>query len=116
MTEDPADKTDFPAPPSATERQESAGKVVEPFGLDDPFKPRQGRDLVWKDVNMTLAGKKGKTSRKLLDGVWGEVPRGQVTAIMGPSGSGKVCTMDISCRFAGYHTIVANALRKRPLY
>jgi ABC-type multidrug transport system fused ATPase/permease subunit len=70
---------------------ESAPVLAEPSGLDDPLRPRDGRDLVWKDVNMTLDFKGEKESKKLLDGVWGEVPKRQVTAIMGPSGSGKVC-------------------------
>ena len=35
-------------------------------------------------------GEKGGDDRKLLDNVWGEVPEKQTTAIMGPSGAGKV--------------------------
>jgi ABC-type lipoprotein export system ATPase subunit len=35
-------------------------------------------------------GEKGEEDRKLLDNVWGEVPEKQTTAIMGPSGAGKV--------------------------
>lgn len=56
---------------------------------DDPFALREGKALLWKDVNMTLKGEKGEPDRKLLDGVWGEVPEKQTTAIMGPSGAGK---------------------------
>jgi ABC-type multidrug transport system ATPase subunit len=44
---------------------------------------------------MTLAGKKGEDDRKLLDGVWGEVPAKQTTAIMGPSGAGKPSLLNI---------------------
>ena len=54
----------------------------------DPFAPREGKTLVWRAVNMTLAGKKGEGDRKLLDDVWGEVPQRETTAIMGPSGAG----------------------------
>lgn len=68
---------------------ESTPESVKPSRLDDPFKPRIGRHLVWKDVQMTLKKTKGDEPPKvILDNVWGEVPKGQVTAIMGPSGSG----------------------------
>lgn len=65
----------------------------KPSRLADPFKPRLGRHLVWKDVQMTLKTKNNKKEdqeppKVILDSVWGEVPKGQVTAIMGPSGSG----------------------------
>lgn len=73
-----------------SQRRLSANLVPEASGLDDPLKLREGRDLVWKNVNMTLNGKKDVKPKKILDAVWGEVPRRQVTAIMGPSGSGKV--------------------------
>lgn len=78
-------------PPKLEEGVQSAAVLAEPSGLDDPLRPREGRDLVWKDVNMTLHFKAETESKRLLDGVWGEVPKRQVTAIMGPSGSGKVC-------------------------
>jgi len=71
----------------------------------DLFQPREGRDLIWKDLSVTLSAtaaatkNKNKKSddaaastkdvdKKILDSVWGEVPAKQVTAIMGPSGSG----------------------------
>lgn len=60
----------------------------------DPFATREGKTLRWRNVNMTLNGKKGKT-RNLLSGVWGEVPKKDVTAIMGPSGSGKTSLLNI---------------------
>jgi ABC-type multidrug transport system fused ATPase/permease subunit len=88
-----ADPPGFLLPPSPAlegRRRNSAVRVAEPSGLDDPLKPREGRDLVWKDVNMTINGKGDTPPKKILDDVWGEVPRRQVTAIMGPSGSGKV--------------------------
>jgi ABC-type multidrug transport system fused ATPase/permease subunit len=64
--------------------------TLKNVGLDDPLKPREGRDLVWRNINMTVKGRGDKQPKKILDGVWGEVPKGQITAIMGPSGSGKV--------------------------
>lgn len=75
-------------------------KPAKPTRLDDPFKPRMGRHLVWKDVQMTLKKTKGEEPPKvILDDVWGEVPKGQVTAIMGPSGSGYVYYLTF---FVGY--------------
>eukprot|EP00934_Nitzschia_sp_Nitz4_P005125 Nitzschia sp. Nitz4//scaffold27_size158506//133304//135455//NITZ4_002621-RA/size158506-processed-gene-0.89-mRNA-1//-1//CDS//3329545551//5115//frame0 len=61
----------------------------------DPFARREGKSLVWRDVNMTLKGVKGGEDKKLLDGVWGEVPSGQTTAVMGPSGAGKSSLLNI---------------------
>ena len=40
-------------------------------------------------------GRKGEEDRQLLDGVWGEVPEKQTTAIMGPSGAGKTSLLNI---------------------
>eukprot|EP00522_Entomoneis_paludosa_P006385 CAMPEP_0172451976 /NCGR_PEP_ID=MMETSP1065-20121228/9768_1 /TAXON_ID=265537 /ORGANISM="Amphiprora paludosa, Strain CCMP125" /LENGTH=650 /DNA_ID=CAMNT_0013203947 /DNA_START=259 /DNA_END=2211 /DNA_ORIENTATION=+ len=62
---------------------------------DDPFAPREGKTLVWKDVNMTLAGKGDEPPKKLLQNVWGEVPKKETTAIMGPSGAGKTSLLNI---------------------
>lgn len=54
---------------------------------DDPFATREGKTLLWRDINMVLAGKKEEEKdRYLLEGVWGEVPQRRTTAIMGPSG------------------------------
>ncbi len=56
----------------------------------NPFAYREGNALIWRNVNMTLKAKNGKQSeRKLLNSVWGEVPPGEITAIMGPSGAGE---------------------------
>lgn len=71
-----------------------AASVLEPS--TDPFAPREGKALVWRNVNMKLTGNgKGKTDRKLLEGVWGEVPPRQTTAVMGPSGAGKSSLLNI---------------------
>lgn len=84
---------------------EIGGGVVEnieivkppPKGLrDDPFAEREGKTLTWKDVNMTLTTKrKGEKDRELLSDVWGEVPKKEITAIMGPSGAGKTSLLNI---------------------
>eukprot|EP00980_Cylindrotheca_fusiformis_P027771 scaffold22559_cov111-Cylindrotheca_fusiformis.AAC.10 len=62
---------------------------------EDPFAYREGKTLLWRDINMTLAGKKGSPDVKLLEGVWGEVPEQKTTAIMGPSGAGKTSLLNI---------------------
>ena len=56
----------------------------------DPFAIREGKTLTWTNVNMTLAATNKEPERKLLDDIWGEVPRNKTTAIMGPSGAGYV--------------------------
>ena len=60
----------------------------------NPFAYREGNALIWRNVSMTLKPKSGKQTegggRKLLNSVWGEVPPGEITAIMGPSGAGNV--------------------------
>jgi ABC-type multidrug transport system fused ATPase/permease subunit len=56
----------------------------------DPFAPREGKTLVWRNVNMKLAASDKKKERLLLDNVWGEVPARETTAIMGPSGAGGI--------------------------
>ncbi|CAB9512460.1 Putative white-brown complex homolog protein 30 [Seminavis robusta] len=69
----------------------------------DPFAPREGKTLVWRDVNMTLAAKGSDPDRKLLDTVWGEVPKKMTTAIMGPSGAGKTSLLNILAGRAQSH-------------
>ena len=63
---------------------------------NDPFAPREGKHLRWRNVNMTVQvaemnsdKKKTIVTKTILDNVWGEVPLGETTAILGPSGSGK---------------------------
>ena len=83
----------------------------ESLGLDDPFLPREGRDLVWKDVNMALVAHGNVPEKKILDDVWGEVPKRQVTAIMGPSGSGKSSLLNVLAgrtRTTGKITVTAD--------
>lgn len=68
-------------------------KSIDPHGFDDPLRPREGRDLMWRNVNMTLSSSSGRgkksnePDKKILDNVWGDVPSKQMTAIMGPSGA-----------------------------
>eukprot|EP00934_Nitzschia_sp_Nitz4_P005064 Nitzschia sp. Nitz4//scaffold82_size85912//3498//7449//NITZ4_005123-RA/size85912-processed-gene-0.90-mRNA-1//1//CDS//3329558781//5054//frame0 len=62
----------------------------------DPFAARDGKTLLWRNVNMVLKGKSAQDpDRKLLDNVWGEVPECETTAIMGPSGAGKTSLLNI---------------------
>ena len=65
----------------------------------NPFAYREGNALIWRNVSMTLKAKNSKlTERKLLNSVWGEVPPGEITAIMGPSGAGEfVLKLCYSC-------------------
>ena len=62
---------------------------------------------------------KGKEDRKLLDGVWGQVPAKEITVILGPSGSGKTSLLNIlsgRARTRGKITIDANVkLDKTPI-
>ena len=48
------------------------------------------RNLVLSSIWLPQQGKKDEGDRKLLNESWGEVPEKQITAIMGPSGAGKV--------------------------
>jgi ABC-type multidrug transport system ATPase subunit len=54
----------------------------------DPFAAREGKTLVWRNVDMKLAASSKEKERIILDKVWGEVPVKETTAIMGPSGAG----------------------------
>jgi len=54
----------------------------------NPFAERQkGKTLAWKDIKMTVRGKRNEADQMILDNVWGEAPAQQTTAIMGPSGA-----------------------------
>eukprot|EP00970_Alexandrium_tamarense_P005235 scaffold847_cov199-Alexandrium_tamarense.AAC.4 len=59
----------------------------------NPFAQREGNSLVWNDVSMSLTTK--QCERKILNSVWGDVPSGEITAIMGPSGAGKTTLLNI---------------------
>eukprot|EP00980_Cylindrotheca_fusiformis_P027773 scaffold22559_cov111-Cylindrotheca_fusiformis.AAC.12 len=78
-----------------TKRLKNQKSSVLP-AAEDPFAYREGKTLLWRDINMTLAGKKdADPDIKLLEGVWGEVPEEKTTAIMGPSGAGKTSLLNI---------------------
>jgi len=62
---------------------------------DDPFAPREGRDLLWSNISLTVKERSGKGEVHILKDVWGEVPKGHMTAIMGPSGSGKTSLLNV---------------------
>jgi hypothetical protein len=63
---------------------------------DDPFALRDGKTLLWKDINMTLKGEKGEPDKKLLEDVWGEVPE-KVSYSYCCSSSGQSVVMQSSC-------------------
>ncbi|KAL3907555.1 MAG: hypothetical protein SGILL_008825 [Bacillariaceae sp.] len=78
----------------------SDGRSVVLSSREDPFAKRSGKTLIWSDINMTLKAKSNRNGtmgedRKLLSNVFGEVPAGQTTAIMGPSGAGKTSLLNI---------------------
>lgn len=56
-----------------------------------PFLHRCCCDL----LNLTKAAKGDAPERKLLENVWGEVPKNCTTAVMGPSGAGKTSLLNI---------------------
>lgn len=58
----------------------------------DPFAPREGRELLWKNMTIELVQ---DDKKKILDHVWGQVPPRQITAILGPSGSGKSSLLNV---------------------
>ncbi|GAX22290.1 ATP-binding cassette, subfamily G (WHITE), member 2 [Fistulifera solaris] len=61
----------------------------------DPFAIREGMTLAWKDVNLTVKGRGKIPDRRILQNVWGEVPKKETTAIMGSSGAGKTSLMNV---------------------
>ena len=67
------DIADAPVPVEIVESEPAPTPTNLPT-RDDPFAIREGKTLTWRNVNMTLSKKK-EPDRKLLDGVWGEVPR-----------------------------------------
>lgn len=87
----------LPATSSETdESDEMEGRTTSDCNTQtDPFSFREGKTLFWRNVNMTLIGKGDNPDRKLLDDVWGEVPKTQTTAIIGASGAGKTSLLNI---------------------
>ena len=51
--------------------------------------------LHWENVTLTVEAERANDKITILDGVWGEVPQGQISAIMGPSGSGKSSLLNV---------------------
>lgn len=79
----------------------------------DPFAIRKGYTLSWRKMSMTVVGTsksnhrmeflatshlfslQNTSGRKVLDNCWGKVPKHQMTAILGPSGTGKSSILNI---------------------
>lgn len=89
------EKTEAPTTNTTT----SSGNY-EPVSKTDIEKPSPGIALAatpvstdarlhWESIRLTVQTSKDN-HLTILDNVWGEAPQGQVTAIMGPSGSGYV--------------------------
>ena len=71
-----------PSTAAAVSRRKLSRRASTTEERRNPFAEREGNALIWTGVNMTLSTKSGE--RKLLKDVWGEVPPGEITAIMGP--------------------------------
>ena len=61
-------------------------KKVDPEPPESPTTRHKDARLHWENITLTVEG--GDQKATILDGVWGESPQGEVSAIMGPSGSG----------------------------
>lgn len=88
---------------SKSTRSKRSRKTRRESMVGDPFAPRAGKQLSWSNINMIVAGQGGKPDRKILDNVWGEVPKEEVTALMGPSGAGKTSLLNILAGRASSH-------------
>jgi len=66
-----------------TEQPESPSNVLL------PFTPRPGKSMFWRNVSITVAGRgTAEPDRKVLNNVYGEVPKNKTTAIIGSYGAG----------------------------
>lgn len=59
---------------------------VAPSPTETAVKRHVDARLHWENVQLDVVNRDNRTT--ILDGVWGESPQGEVSAIMGPSGSG----------------------------
>ena len=74
---------DEPPPPTMTSATTTAATATSKNTNTHTTDAR----LHWESIRLMVQVSKDK-SVTILDNVWGEAPQGQVTAIMGPSGSG----------------------------
>lgn len=85
-----------PALPSAEEEQQALEEVTSRGADATRMAPVPAVDLAWRGVGMLVPvkGRKGQ-HKAVLDGVSGAVTSGTLTAIMGPSGSGKSSLLNV---------------------
>lgn len=92
----PASTATVPALPSAEEEQQALEEVTSRGSDATRMAPVPAVKLEWRGVGM-LVPVKGRTGqhKAVLDGVSGAVTSGTLTAIMGPSGSGKSSLLNV---------------------
>jgi len=105
MEENDVGDVSAPGNESSLRADRSAMAVLEK-GLSrhaDPFTAREGKKLTWTAINMSVRKSQGRRTfskdeiqeKSVLNDVWGEVPKKEITAIMGPSGAGKTSLLNI---------------------
>lgn len=92
--------TAVPALLTAAEEQSALDEVTSRGTGASHMPPVPAVDLAWRGLEMLVPVKgqgegKGKGSKAVLDKVSGEVKSGTLTAIMGPSGSGKSSLLNV---------------------
>jgi len=76
-------------PPSKEEEEEALEEVNTRGGGAANMAPVPAVNVSWQNVTLKVGGGKGRAPKVVLDDVSGEVRTGTLTAIMGPTGSGK---------------------------
>lgn len=75
--------------PSKEEEEEALEEVNERGGGAANMAPVPAVNVSWQDITLKVSGGKARPPKVVLDDVSGEVRTGTLTAIMGPTGSGK---------------------------
>jgi hypothetical protein len=76
-----------------------------------------GASLTWENLTAVLPGSGGRSTKKLVQGLYGYAVPGRVVAIMGPSGSGKSTLLDSLSGefFTSFFLLVNRAELRAPL-